>query len=271
VGDLGARLGPLLVRVLAGGALLLVLYWALLFFAQRAILFPAPSVRDAPPRPPDARQVWLESSVGRTEAWLFQPLPTPAGPAPLLMFAHGNGELIDYWPGEFEKARRLGLAVLLVEYPGYGRSGGSPSRESIKIALEAAYDFAVAEPSIDRGRVVFYGRSLGGAAVAELSKTRVPKAMILESTFTSTMAFASAFAAPGLLVRDRYDTLSVLSRYRGPLLVVHGERDSVVSIEHGRRLADAAHVTLRVLDCGHNDCPGPWDVLPGFLRETGVL
>src|SRR5690606_14605281 len=101
--------------------------------------------------------------------------------------------------------RELGLAVLLVEYPGYGRSGGSPSEASITRAALAAYDRLVARADIDPARIVLHGRSLGGGVVAVLSDARAAAALVLESSFTGVTAFASGMLLPPLLVRDPFD------------------------------------------------------------------
>jgi pimeloyl-ACP methyl ester carboxylesterase len=163
------------------------------------------------------------------------------------------------------------MAVLLVEYPGYGRSEGKPSRGTIQQAFEAAYDWALSRPDVDPARVVFYGRSLGGAVVAALSATRPAAALILESSFTRTADFARGFAAPSFLVRDRFDNLAALRAFRGPRLVLHGDRDVIVPTEHGRRLADAAGVELYLMSGGHNDCARPWEVVRAFFVENGIL
>ena len=125
-----------LTTVLLG---LLVVYWAALFFWQRTLLFPAPSLAGAPARPHDAKSVWLETAAGKVEAWYLPPLVSVDAPAPLLLFTHGNGELIDYWPDDFQEPRRWGVAVLLVEYPGYGRSGGAPTLDSLTAGDDRAW------------------------------------------------------------------------------------------------------------------------------------
>ena len=95
--------------------------------------------------------------------------------------------------------------------------------------------------------------------------------MILESAFTSVADFAAQFLAPAFLVRDRFDSLTTLSSYRGPLLVVHGSRDQIVPIAHGRALAAAVPgAKLFEVPCGHNDCPRPWHLIRTFLDENGV-
>lgn len=266
-----SRALPLLVAAIAVLALVAA-YWALLYAGQRAILFPAPPLAGAPPRPPDVQAIWLDTSAGRVEAWLLPPAGVWPAPAPLLLFTHGNGELIDHWPSAFDEPRAWGLAVLLLEYPGYGRSAGRPSDRSIKEAMLAADRWARQQPGIDATRLVPYGRSLGGSAAAMLAAERDTAALILESAFTSARAFAGQFFAPGLLVRDPLDTLAAVGQFDGPVLVLHGEHDAIVPVAHGRALAAASPGgQLHLLPCGHNDCPRPWPQVHRFLHSHGLL
>ena len=260
-----------MLRLLIIAALIVAGYWALLFLSQRSIAFPSPSLGSAPPRPADAEPIWLESEAGRTEAWFLAPTGPSSGPAGLVLFAHGNAELIDDWPAEFAQPRSWGLAVLLVEYPGYGRSGGRASRRTIEASFRSAFDWAAARPDIDSRRIILYGRSIGGGAVGALILKRPAAALILESTFTNTTAFAAGFGAPGFLVLDRFDNLHVITTFRGPRLIVHGKHDEVVPVEHGRRLAAAAGIPLHELPCGHNDCPRPWPIVKTFLEAANLI
>lgn len=249
-------------------AVLAFAYLALLYFVQRSLLFPVP------PYSPNtnlgrAEIVRLPLSGGEAQA-LFLP-PVTGGPAPLLIFMHGNGELADHWVPDFEEVTAWGVGALLLEYPGYGRSAGSPSEGSINEAARAAFDWARSDSRIDRRRIVPYGRSLGGGPAARLAVDREAPALILESAFTSVADFAAQFLAPAFLVRDRFDSLKTLSSYRGPLLVVHGSRDQIVPIAHGRALAAAvAGAEFFELPCGHNDCARPWSLIRRFLDDNGV-
>ena len=262
-----AAIGVVLVAVV-----LVAAYWALLFFAQRSILFPAPRVAGAPPRPPGVEQIWLAASFGRVEAWYLPAAASATRPAPLLVFSHGNAELIDYWPEEFDEPRRWGFAVLLVEYPGYGRSEGTPSQASITEGMLAAYDWAAKNPAVDASRIVPYGRSLGGGAAVVLAAARPVPALILESSFSSVTAFAAGFGAPGLIVRDKFDSVATLKSFKRPVLILHGDRDDLVPPHHANALAEAAHgATLKFLPCGHNDCPRPWTDVRAFLDRHALL
>lgn len=256
----------------AAVALIILVYWALLFVRQRAFLFPAPDAAAAPPRPPDAEVVWLETPAGPVEAWYLPPLDSTPAPAPLLLFTHGNGELIDFWPGEFGVPRLWGMGVLLVEYPGYGRSAGRPSQKSVTDAVLAAYDWAEEQPGVDASRIVAYGRSLGGGAAVVLARARPAAAVVLESSFTSVSAFARRMGAPGTLVRDRFDNLEGVRQLDVPLLIIHGEHDAIVPVAHARALhAAQPRSDLVLVPCGHNDCPAPWQPIGHFLRAARII
>src|SRR5687767_3105476 len=173
-------------------------YLALLFVAQRSMLFPMP--RQVPPGPPEgAEEVRVKLDGGEAYA-LYLPPHEPRGAAPLLMFMHGNGELADYWPEEFMVPRTWGIGVLLVEYPGYGRAPGSPSEQSITESVLALYGWAANHPRVDAKRIVAYGRSLGGGAAARLAVKRPVAGLILESTFTSVADFAAGYMAPAFQI-----------------------------------------------------------------------
>jgi fermentation-respiration switch protein FrsA (DUF1100 family) len=249
----------------------IALYSVAVFVGQRALLFPRPGVGGVPSRPLDAQQIWFGTEGARVEAWYLPPRPH-LGAAPLVIYFHGNGELIDFLPADFDLPRAWGLGVLLVEFPGYGRSDGTPSQASIGATARSAYDWAIEQPEVDGSRIVAYGRSLGGASAAILAATRPAAALVLESTFTSVRSFAHGLFVPEFMVRDPFDSLSLVRTYARPVLVFHGERDEVVPFDHGQQLAAAARLAeFHRLPCGHNDCPKQWPVIRKFLEVNRLL
>ena len=258
------------LAIVAGAVLLAAaLYFGAVLGLQRPLTYPRPPRPAAPPSlPSGSQQVWLGPHRD-LEAWLLQPA-AGARPFPLIIYTHGNGELMDHWVAPFRAMTDAGVAVLLVEYPGYGRSGGRPSRDSITAAVIAAYDFASGRPDFDARRIVAYGRSLGGAAACELAAERPVAALILESTFTS-MADLLPRIVPRSLVLDPFDSLAVIAAGAPPALVLHGVRDRVIPFSHGETLARAAGTEPIPLPCGHNDCPRQWPLILEFLRRHAVI
>ena len=269
-----------LVKILAWGLLAYLIYAGLLLVFQRHVLFPRYQIPDVPdPSIPNTHfeKIWLKTGFGNTEAWFLSAhhkAPTEA--KPVLIFAHGNAELIDFWPDEFSRFASHGIAVFLVEYPGYGRSAGHPSQKTITETFTAAYDYVVERSDVDPSRVILMGRSLGGGAVCALGSKRPCAAMILMSTFTSIKTFAKRFLVPPALVRDPFDNLAFVSTFNNPVLVIHGKQDDLIPLSHGLKLARAAkNARMHTYACKHNDCPPSWEQLEEdiilFLREAGVI
>jgi fermentation-respiration switch protein FrsA (DUF1100 family) len=256
-------------------------YLGVLLFSEHSLLYPGLALRSSaqPPVVPGLEQVSLHLPFGRVDALLLAPRASRGGvsrSSPAIIFAHGNGELADPWASRLEPFRDLGMAVLIVEYPGYGRSEGRPSETSIRATFAAAYDHLTADPRVDRTRIVGFGESLGGAAVCLLARQRSVRALVLQSAFTSLAPFAAHFLAPACLLRDRFDNIAALRGYDGPVLVIHGRADTIVPLEQGRELAASArHATLLVYDCGHS-CWDPdrlpfWHDVTSFLAKAGIL
>jgi pimeloyl-ACP methyl ester carboxylesterase len=263
---------------LLGAALLYLLYLGVLFLLQRRMVFPGTSL-SAPDVPVAvARRIerlWVDIDGGKVECWFLPPAGQSA-PSAAAVFAHGNLELIDLWVELSIPLQDLGVGVLLVEYPGYGRSTGVPTQRTVREAFTRAYDLLVARDDVDPNRIVLIGRSLGGGAVCDLAAHRPSAALILMSTFTSLRSLSRRFLAPGFLVRDPFENLPVVRRYPGPVLVVHGVRDGLIAYGHGVRLAEAApNGRLITYDADHGDCPPDWPAfwqdVERFLRDSRIL
>jgi pimeloyl-ACP methyl ester carboxylesterase len=255
-------------------------YCAFMYVVQRHMIFPRSMMPAAPrvtPDIPGVEKLWVKTDTGEVEAWFLTPKKNVSNvPAPVLIFGHGNAELIDFLPGEFRKLREAGMGILLVEFPGYGRSPGAPSQAGIKSAFIAAYDAIVARQDVDAGRVAVFGRSLGGGAVCDLAAERPTAALILMSTFTSVRSMAIKYLAPGFMVRDPFENIEVVKAYQGPVLVIHCENDEIIPYSHGAKLSKAARNGRMLTYPGdHNNCPPSWNELMeeivGFLTAAGVL
>jgi len=268
------------LRIGSGILIFYIAYCCFLFLFQRHVLFPryqigTPSGTGV--NIPGMEKMWLPTNHGKVEAWFLPPdRDRVTGPAPAVIFAHGNAELIDFWPQELGRFASLGMGLLLVEYPGYGRSEGRPSQASITEAFVEAYDTLVGRKDVDPSRIVLLGRSLGGGAVCALAARRPSAALILMSAFTSVRAFASKFLAPGFLIKDPFDNLASVKSYPGPVLVMHGRHDTLVPYKHGVSLYRAAQRgEMITYDCAHNDFPPSWQIfwqdVESFLRNTGIL
>jgi fermentation-respiration switch protein FrsA (DUF1100 family) len=216
---------------------------------------------------------------GHAEGWL---VPAPGvdseHPGPVVVFFHGNAEIVDQQCDIIQGYHRLECSVFLPEYRGYGRSAGRPSQRGIVEDGVRFYDQLKGRADVDPARIVFHGRSLGGGVAAQVAHRRRPRAMILQSTFTSVAVMAHGYLAPEFLARHPFRTDRILGELDVSLLLFHGSRDRIIPVKHGRALSRLAPDTVYVeYDCGHNDFPGAgneddyWNRIARFLEDTGVL
>lgn len=268
----------LMIRTLLIAAGLYMAYAGLVFFLQRSMIFPRfviPPYTD-PVRPRDAEVLTIQTGEETVEAWFIPADTSFSGPCPAVIFAHGNAELIDFWPEYLKPLSQNGIHLLLVEYPGYGRSKGRPSEKSITRTFTAAYDQLVVKNTVDPGRIILFGRSIGGGAICSLAKERPSAGLILLSTFTSIRSFAPRYGLFPFMIRDPMDNIGVLKEYPRPVLILHGNRDDLIPFTHAKALASVSKYTrLIAYDCGHNDCPPDWGVfwkdVFAFLRENAMM
>lgn len=267
----------MLLALVRAVGLAMLIYGVLMFALQRRLAFPGTS-RESPrataSAPQGVTQVWLDASFGNVEAWFFG-APERAT-APTIVFAHGNGELIEDWQTAMERVAGSGINALVVEFPGYGHSAGTPSRGSIREAFGRGYDWLVADGGVANDRIVAYGRSIGGGAATDLTRDRPVQALALQSTFSSATRVAREMFVPGFLVRDRFDNIRAVAEFQGPVLLMHGVDDEVISYAHAEALASArAGLGVTQIRCGHNDCLTVWpsivETLSTFLKTNGLL
>lgn len=237
-----------------------VIVAGLLWAFQERITFPAP--RAALPDPVRAlgygEQVELRMRDGtRLVGWFLTPEDAGGRPAALLWF-YGNGETIGaIWP-IIRDFRPRHSALLVVDYPGYGASGGRATEAGVYEAAELAYQALASRADVDPRRIYVYGRSLGSAPATRVAAEHEVAGLILESPFTSARDMAARHyrIVPTALVRLKLDNLAMIQRVRCPVLIFHGTADRLVPIEMGRKLAETAPGPVEFVmieSAGHND------------------
>jgi uncharacterized protein len=273
-----SRLPAVFLLSAGAGALLLV---SMLDSFARQMLYPAPSVSVPSPPPAPLEEVRLDLATGdRAVAWALVP-PGLRPEAPIVLFFHGNGENLETlrWAGLFEELGGLGVVVLAADYPGYGRSTGTPSEEGVNATGDAA--LAWARERHPQRPVVVAGWSLG-AALAIATVARHPeevRGLIALSPWTTLAEVAGeifpAFAVKAML-REHYDSRKVARSIRVPALVIHGERDDLIPVKQGREIASLLAGSTRwveVRGAAHNDLLGRrqvWEEIAGFLKSIAL-
>jgi len=262
-------LRAVLVAVSAG-AVVVAAAW---LFQRSMIYMPMtgapPSVRTFLDRGED---VTLETADGlRLAAWFVPPEGSASGTT-ILVF-HGNAGDRSFRLPLAQALSKAGHAVLLTDYRGYGGNPGRPSEEGLIADARAARTWLVDRRGVDPTRLVYFGESLGTAVAIRLAVEHPPAAVVLRSPFPSLAEVGRKhypFLPVQLLLRDRFSCSDRIARLTCPVLIVAGEVDSIVPVEHSRSLFDAAPEPKRLVvipGADHND----FDLLAGERLISEVL
>ena len=234
--------------------------------AQVAARFPA--VEEIMLRAPDGTSV---------HAWHVRAAPA----SPLALYFGGNAEEVSWMldvVGDPRAGATPGVSWMLLDYRGYGASGGSPSEAALVADARMLFDHARAQAERAEGsRPIFaFGRSLGSGVAVALAASRPLAGVILVAPFDSAVAVAKRYY-PYLpvdwMMKHRFESVVHAPQMRIPLLCVIAERDEVIPPVHAERLFAAWGGPKRKLmlrEARHNDADGAdmWREVREFLRES---
>lgn len=121
---------------------------------------------------------------------------------PTIVYCHGQGENLSEWQNVGQFLADNGYGVFMIDYRGHGRSEGFPNESGLYIDLESSIKYLVDHQKVARNNIILWGRSLGGAVVADVASRDKFKAVILESTFTNLRDEALHLASTGIAEGD---------------------------------------------------------------------
>lgn len=260
------------VRVIGGIAIVsLLLYGLVLAFAyafQREMVFPRRFVNAAPFQAmvgPEFARIALATPDGELLKGYYKP---PHRGAPVIVAFHGNGSVPEPMAVRFgsEPWAQDGFGVLAFAYRGYPGSTGTPSEEGLLIDAETA--IAYVRQKAPDSRLVLMGHSLGTGVAVAMSERHPSIGLVLEAPFSSLPDVVAATMPflPGQLMHDTFlSTRRIAGAQADSIVIIHGERDTVVPAFLGRRLyAAAPHgVFMSVEDADHLNLRG--------MRDSEVL
>lgn len=223
------------------------------------LYYPLENRREAPVPPycgnPD--EVWINSSDGNEIHGLHWKAPEGR---PTILFFHGNAQSVFEWCLIYEEFAPAECGLLLIDYPGYGKSTGKPSEEGLYAAGLASLEWLKSVGGVPEERIVLFGKSLGGPVAAETAMHCKPMGVVLESTFRSIPHVARKLLpmlpVDAILKTERYETSERVPRITAPVLVVHGKIDELIPFAEGEALFELAGEpkdSYWVDGAGHND------------------
>ena len=250
---------------------------------ESQLFFPQPQIE---PEPVDDREL-ITVPIDDSTAVRGWRVASP-GSRYTLFYFYGNGESVVTTDARMEwLASTFGIDVVCIDYRGYGFSDGTPGVDAILEDAVRAYDAVVDTAGT---RVIVFGRSIGTAPALHLAASRPVDALILEAPFPSIRAVVKAWdrnipPPMGWFVRLRPSKqlanrtpqpIDLIQAFNGPLLVIHGDDDTVIPQALGSEMFDAApsggKTWCPVPRTGHNNLslthPGAEPTLREFMEDV---
>lgn len=210
------------------------------FFLPLLVFYPAKKITSTPTVVGlPFEEVSLTTGDGVAINGWFVPAANPRG---TLLFFHGNAGNLSNRIDSIAIFHSLRLSVFIIDYRGYGKSEGKPTIPGVGLDARAAWKWLTEEKKIPAERIVVFGRSLGGAVAMELMREAVPRALILESTFSSLPEMVRIdFLSPvaRFLIGDVWNSARAARALTVPTLCIHSPDDEIVPYKLGKRLYEA--------------------------------
>ena len=184
---------------------------------------------------------------------------------PNILFFHGNGEIAADYDHLGPVYNRMGINFLVVDYRGYGRSGGEPTVSSMMRDCHTIYDFT-RKWLIDNdctGPFIVMGRSLGSASALELASAHEDKidGLIIESGFALAEPLLKLLGVDlrGLNFTESkgFRNIDKIKQFRKPVLIIHAEFDHIIPYSDALQFYEASpspdKMLLKISGANHND------------------
>jgi len=216
-------------------------------------------------------QVLAAPDGARLVAWRAQAAPGK----PTILYLHGNAGNLAGRADRFQRYQRRGFGLMMLSWRSYGGSTGRPTESNNIADAILAFDVLVAS-GVKPEELVVYGESLGSGVAIQLAGKRPVGAVVLDAPYTSIVDVA-VLSYPYLPVRplllDRYESDRHIGKVNAPVLILHGERDSVIPVRMGRALYELVQGEKKLVlfpEGGHVDLDsyGAVDVVTRWITET---
>jgi len=176
---------------------------------------------------------------------------------PTIIYCHGQGENLSLWQNVAQMLADNGYGVFMIDYRGHGKSEGSPSESGLYIDLESSINYLADYEKVDKENIILWGRSLGGAVVADVASRDKFKAVILESTFTNLRDEAIHLTSTGITeskygfwssistkfvkyvpLTQKFATDRKIAKITSPLLIGASVHDVIVPVQMSHTLGN---------------------------------
>jgi len=226
-------------RTIGWLAILYIAAFATAWFARTSLIYPFDISYQSPGQAGEPRLAELRLKTDDGNTLMIWARPAKGRKATVLYF-HGNAGNLSGRAQRFNRLIDRGYGVVAMAYRGSGGSTGKPSEDAItKDAILLRGSLAQILGKTPKGKIIYYGESLGTGVATKLATSTLPDALILEAPYTAIVDLAAKqmpFFPIGAVLDQRWETREYIKAVNTPTLVLHGTNDRVIPYAHGKAI-----------------------------------
>lgn len=234
-------LRKIIKRILVAFVLVYISTYAVIWYARIGLIYPF-SLQETYKTPLQAGVPQLTEKTMTTkdgETLILWVSPAKGRKATFIYF-HGNAGALSGRANRFNELTNRGYGLVAIAYRGSSGSTGQPSEVTITNDTQLLIErLPMVLGEIPKGKVIYYGESLGTGVATKLALINPPDALILEAPYTSIVSLA-AMRMPYFPIRmtldQRWETERYIKKVSSPTLVIHGTRDQVIPYSMGKSI-----------------------------------
>ena len=160
-----------------------------------------------------------------------------------ILFLHGNAGSLENRIHKINHFNDMDVNFLIISWRGFSGNKGKPTEKGLYKDAKSAVEW-LKNKGINQKNIIIYGESLGTGVATEISQNDNFAGIILESPFTSMVAAGKSkypIFPIGLLLKDKYESDKKIKNIQSPILIMHGEADTIVPFWMGKKLYELAN------------------------------
>ena len=160
-----------------------------------------------------------------------------------ILFLHGNAGSLENRIHKINHFNEMNVNFLIISWRGFSGNEGKPTEEGLYKDARSAVKWLI-KKGVKKENIIIYGESLGTGVATEISQNESFAGIILESPFTSMVAAGKSkypIFPIGLLLKDKYESDKKIKNIKSPVLVMHGEADTIVPFWMGKKIYELAN------------------------------
>ena len=160
-----------------------------------------------------------------------------------IIYFHGNAGTLENRIHKLNHFEDIDVNFLIIAWRGFSGNKGKPTENGLYRDGKSAVNW-VLEQGVKEKNIVLYGESLGTGIASEIAQNRNFAGVILETPFTSMVYAAKEFypyIPVSFLLKDRYENKKKIMHINIPIMIMHGEKDTIVPFSMGKKIFEIAN------------------------------